>query len=353
MRMKNLILVLFIPILLTNCFCNKINDFKISPSTRPSYSKNDELLLFAPVIKKKYRIITYNTKSKNVRIINPLLLKSDNYYDPVFSPDEKRIAFVWYNKKLKASEICLIDINGTGFEQITRANHYSFKPFFSPDGEKIYFLRTIKKKKERIGFLLSIIDYLFPILKVRGSMSAGYRLHSIDIISKEEKELTKVYYYIYNPTITSDGKYIVFSLFYEDKIYGFNYKIVKLDLFSKNVITLLDKKRTLTPAINPINGKIVYLGSDISGKEFKDGSKSGNKGMYILDSNNKSIFLKQLYSGVYYLSISPSGKKAIYMGRIIHDHKTIEYKIMEFDFKTNNAKEIVVDKEKILSAFKK
>ena len=77
-------------------------------------------------------------------------------YQPTFSPDGKRIAYVKYSSDAKSCSIWLMNNDGTDQVQLTDAKKgYAYYPRWSPDGSKIIFQSYKKDKKD---FDLYVVD---------------------------------------------------------------------------------------------------------------------------------------------------------------------------------------------------
>ena len=163
-------------------------EFEIRVLSRPCFYGDTDYLLISPIINNRYRIILYNITNKNILPVRIPLPETDDFYYAVAADYGKKIAFAWKNNKLHTKEICVIDPDGRNFRQLTQANHHSLDPFFSPDLTKVFFTRSLNQKKR-----------------------TGYWLYYINSDGTNEKRLSdNEYYYIYNPTCTKYGKYIVF-----------------------------------------------------------------------------------------------------------------------------------------------
>lgn len=80
-----------------------------------------------------------------------------NGYQPVLSPDDKKIAYVKYSLDAKSCSIWIMDIDGSNQVQITDAKKgYALNPCWSPDGEKIVFQSTKKDKKDADIYIVDI-----------------------------------------------------------------------------------------------------------------------------------------------------------------------------------------------------
>lgn len=107
-------------------------------------------------------------------------------YQPRFSPDGKKIAYVKYSSDAKSCSIWAMEIDGSNPMQITDAKKgFAFNPCWSPDGSKILFESYKKDKKD-------------------------YDLYVIDIDGNNSKQLTKNKSYDGSAYWTSDD-YIYFT----------------------------------------------------------------------------------------------------------------------------------------------
>lgn len=107
-------------------------------------------------------------------------------YQPRFSPDGKRIAYVKYSSDAKSCSIWVMETDGSNPMQITDAKKgFAFNPCWSPDGSKILFESYKKDKKD-------------------------YDLYVIDIDGNNTKQLTKNKSYDGTPYWTTDN-YIYFT----------------------------------------------------------------------------------------------------------------------------------------------
>ena len=107
-------------------------------------------------------------------------------YQPRFSPDGKRIAYVKYSSDAKSCNIWIMETDGSNTMQITDAKQgYAFNPCWSPDGTKILFESFKKDKKD-------------------------FDLYVIDLEGNNLKQLTKNKSYDGTPYWTTDN-YIYFT----------------------------------------------------------------------------------------------------------------------------------------------
>lgn len=107
-------------------------------------------------------------------------------YQPRFSPDGKKIAYVKYSSDAKSCSIWVMEIDGSNPMQITDAKKgFAFNPCWSPDGTKILFESYKKDKKD-------------------------FDLYVIDLDGNNLKQLTKNKSYDGTPYWTTDN-YIYFT----------------------------------------------------------------------------------------------------------------------------------------------
>ncbi len=91
---------------------------------------------------------------KNLKTGETTLL--GNGYQPSFSPDGTKIAYVKYSSDAKSCSIWTMNIDGSEQIQVTDAKKgYAFRPRFSPDGKRLVFEAAKKDKKD---FDIYVID---------------------------------------------------------------------------------------------------------------------------------------------------------------------------------------------------
>lgn len=80
-----------------------------------------------------------------------------NGYQPQFSPDGKKIAYVKYSGDAKSCNIWIMDVDGNNQVQVTDAKKgYAFYPRWSPNGEKLVFQLIKKDKKDSDIYTIDI-----------------------------------------------------------------------------------------------------------------------------------------------------------------------------------------------------
>src|SRR6185436_4372635 len=98
------------------------------------------------------------------------------------TPPTGKIAFACYIKQI--DQICLMNADGTGREQLTSFEATAFYPSISPDGQTIYF---------------------------SSKQSSGFEIYSMNINGGGVKRLTKNIGSLYAPELSPDGERILFT----------------------------------------------------------------------------------------------------------------------------------------------
>lgn len=131
----------------------------------PSFNKEGNLLVYGKVSLSYYRkasgflgsllgfdestVIVENSEiwMKNLKTGETTLLC--NGYEPCFSPDGKKIAYVKYSSDAKSTSIWIMSIDGSEQVQVTDAKKgFAFNPRWSPDGTRLIFQSSKKDKKD-------------------------------------------------------------------------------------------------------------------------------------------------------------------------------------------------------------
>ena len=114
-------------------------------SSTPAFSPDGKSIVFSKRVVSSYQI--YVMKADGT---NPISLTTgfNNYSAPVFSPDGTKIAFESSNTQ---SGICLMNADGTNLKQLTiGVGGVGSYPRFSPDSNKVLFLRTTTRETSDI-----------------------------------------------------------------------------------------------------------------------------------------------------------------------------------------------------------
>jgi len=167
----------------------------------PDISPDNKTLLFGYGSPYWLNIAAFNMTTGSVRIFREIRTKVNAC--PSFSPDGRRIVFLGAKERDSARNIFVIDADGSGLHQVTKFPETTNKEFinapsFSPDGQRIIFLRS-HGKRERA----------FPL---RGEMHSQWDVYELDIATGAERRLTNYNYYDASwPYYLSDGKRFIFS----------------------------------------------------------------------------------------------------------------------------------------------
>ena len=94
-------------------------------------------------------IYLFSANGKTVRRLTPRNLDAGN---PDWAPNGKRIVFNSFYEGQSESELYTIRPDGTGMHRILKEkkNNYAFDPVFSPDGERIAFVHASRKTPPHI-----------------------------------------------------------------------------------------------------------------------------------------------------------------------------------------------------------
>ena len=130
----------------------------------PSFNKEGNMLVYDKVQLTYYRkanwttfffgfggttVVVENSEIwlRNLKTGENVLL--GNGYQPCFSPDGKRIAYVKYSSDAKSTSIWVMNIDGSEQVQVTDAKKgFALNPRWSPDGKRLIFQSSKKDKKD-------------------------------------------------------------------------------------------------------------------------------------------------------------------------------------------------------------
>lgn len=302
--------------------CNNYESmYKLTGASCPSYSPDGSSIIFSPEINDHYYLVLYNLISNDFKLIIPTNLNEfEDCKDAIFLNDSKFIVFSKINRKEENSEICIVSSDGGEYQQITNANHFSIDPVVTPDNKKIYFLRSKKIKGER----------------------TGYWIYKIDIDGKNEEEISKPFYAVYNMSCSNDGRYLIYSNDYDNKrLNKSSQQIIKYEILTKTEKVIINDMDYMIPTLLN-NNKIVFMGAK---NRFRDDPEMGKNEFYVgffsVDQDGKNLkFLKKAGLSYYYLSKSFDDKRFLYI-----DSGDL---LMEYNIETNEIKEIKIDKVKVV-----
>lgn len=157
------------------------------------------------------RLVRHDPFTKESRIIHTT---NDFQGAPIYSWDGKKIAYANIELKRYASNICVMDADGSNHQQLTHDYNddakstdtptgkvqrviYNNYPSFSRDGKRIIFARASMKRQRIRGY---------------GEMYTAWDIFEIDLETKAIKQLTNYKFYeISRPFYLSDDKRFIFS----------------------------------------------------------------------------------------------------------------------------------------------
>jgi len=140
-------------------------------------SNDDKKIMFSYLIRGKgSSIYEMNTDGTDVRKIISTTSKN-NYFRPVYSPNSKKILFLEYDKISYDVSVCIADIDGSNMQKLTRGGERIITAIFSEYSNEIIYAKANE-------YGLSS-----PVGKVK---SKGMDIYSVDIQTKEVKQLTNL-----------------------------------------------------------------------------------------------------------------------------------------------------------------
>lgn len=157
------------------------------------------------------RLVSYDPFTKDTKIIHTT---NDFQGSPIYSWDGKKIAYANVVPERDASNICVMDADGSNHRQLThdysddvkttdtptgkvKRVKFNSAPSFSHDGKRIIFARASMKRQRIRGY---------------GEMHTAWDIFEIDLGTKAIKQLTNYKFYeISRPFYLSDDKRFIFS----------------------------------------------------------------------------------------------------------------------------------------------
>lgn len=130
----------------------------------PSFNKDGSKIVYNKIQNTYYRKVNWAGMLFGFGVSTVIVQNSDiwmkdmktgettllsNGYQPSFSPDGKKVAYVKYSSDAKSTSIWVMNIDGSEQVQVTDAKKgFAFHPRFSPDGKRIVFQSSKKDKKD-------------------------------------------------------------------------------------------------------------------------------------------------------------------------------------------------------------
>ena len=263
--------------------CKGDDTVLISCNASPRYFTKNKLL-FVAIVGIKYKLFVYDKSNNSVKYFNKEL---DETYEVAFSPIRKEIAFIKLNHKDKNSNIFLSDIEGNTIKQITFKDQYHNNPFFSNDGNKLYFTRKAKDNFKMFFYCL-------------------------DLETDEEKMISKIPFFVNSiPVLTQDDNFIIFA---EGRRYQ---RIIKLNIIDGKYNVLKNDETLLATTINNKTQEIIFAESNYRYNETKAGTKV-KKAIYSMNLNTKKtikLFDENFWECTY-IQVSPNNDEIMYMNSL-------------------------------------
>jgi len=156
------------------------------------------------------------------------------------SPPAGKIAFACYIKQI--DQICIMNADGTGRDQLTNFDATAFYPSISPDGQSIYFA---------------------------AKQIAGFEIFSMDITGGGLKQLTKNIGSLYGPELSPNGERVVFANS------GGGLWLMKPD--GKNAHRISDRD-DIDPTWSPDGSRIAFASS-----------RAGDRQLFVMNADGSNI----------------------------------------------------------------
>ena len=260
-------------------------------------------------------IATYHVATGTVHVFKDIKTKMNVF--PSFSHDGTKIVFLGAKERDYARNIYIMNADGSGLRQITtfpetEREDFIKAPSFSPDGKRIIFSRS-HRKRERA----------FPL---QGSMHADWDVYEVDIATGMERRLTNYNFYeISWPYYMADGKRFIFSGEGPHNPVGKGPKDFKEyeEKYQKNFVFIMDgSKNDLKPAF--VNGRYSYRPSVSSNDAILFVSKTNEMDDHATAKDTYDLFiykrgkierLTKLHSYIGYGRLSRDGSAIIFSKR--------------------------------------
>lgn len=224
-------MVLFLLVLLS---CRQGPELVVS-----QYKPADQLkIIFSSELSGQWELYTMDMDGNNLVQLTESKVAE---YHARFSPDGRKIVFVSYGENDKDEEIFIMQADGTDRIKLTDNESDEDDPCFTPDGKRIVFVSDMDTE---------INNNPYPITSIYVMNVDGTGISKL-------KDDTYGNYSDYDPCISPDGSYMVFSSSrtYNDEIY-------LMDLSDKSTNNLTDNDAwDGRPVFSP-DGKTIIFNSD-------------------------------------------------------------------------------------------
>jgi Tol biopolymer transport system component len=220
---------------------------------------------------------------------------------PSFSPDGKRIAFAYRPNRSSRSRIYIAALDGSGSHPLFSSDSDAddFSPVFTTNGDRVYFARS------------AFFGNYSPIARPG---QHEWDIYSVDADGRNLRQITNEHFYqISAPSLSTDGKKMLFSTDTED---GSRLAIYTFDNPSKPQ-TLLQPHVPNEPR-SPIFGSALFTpdGQNVLFLAASEGRRGAACDYDVYRMSLRGGSIAKLTSGNGYatgLCVSPDGRKAIFM----------------------------------------
>jgi Tol biopolymer transport system component/TolB-like protein/Tfp pilus assembly protein PilF len=248
----------------------------------PSYSPGGDLILYQST--DELRI--FNTKSETDRVV----FKMSSGGNATFSPDGNKILF--QDRIDENSEICAVNVDGSGFVNLTQSPSRDMSPAYSPDGTKIAFAAN------------------------RAAGTSTFEIYVMNADGSDQRLVFGDRAMSVGPVWVPDGKSIVFVNDREDGRIG-NFELFSIGVDGGNLKRLTTRPRYDTDAaISPDGNRIAFVSNT-----------DGNSEIYLMNADGTAVLrLTRDAGNDLHPHWSPDGKKLIFTS-----DRTAKYRIYEID----------------------
>ena len=234
----------------------------------PSYSPGGDRILYQ--LSNELRIL--NTNSRTDRLV----FETTSGGNGAFSPDGSKVVF--QDRIAENTEICSVNIDGSGFINITQTPSRDMTPAYSPDGNRIAF------SANRAAGTTTFEIYVMNSDGTEPRLVFGDRAMSI------------------GPSWMPDGRSLVFANDREDGRIG-NFELFSIDLESGKETRLTKRARyDVDAAVSPDGSRIAFVSNT-----------DGNSEIYVMNSDGSAVLrLTRDLGDDTFPRWAPDGKRLIF-----------------------------------------
>lgn len=182
-----------------------------------------------------------------------------SYINPVFSPDGEKIAFIkqWEEDEQPFGELMIIDLKNKKIESLTDEGNHMTDAAFSPDGIELFVLQS------------STYENYSPIA---AEHPHGFDIYRIDMNTKKIEQVTNEdAYQMSNLAVTPDGEQLMYHSYRDDDVLVF--------------YSLEDKKETVISPKGPNLKRPIFSSPSLSadGKNVAFSGVAGEDSTFIYE----------------------------------------------------------------------